>query len=73
MTANLCCRRDTADLCLTCFCGDYCPQTLTPVQNARFIVSSCPFFPDTVACSLWIAALDHDEDAMARLRGQGHF
>jgi hypothetical protein len=48
-----------------------CAQTLTPVQNARFIVSSCPFFPDTVACSIWIAALDHDEDAQARLRERG--
>ena len=42
-------------------------QTLTPVQNARFIVSSFPFFPDTVACSLWIAAVDQDHEALMRL------
>jgi hypothetical protein len=46
-------------------------QTLTPVQNARFIVSSYPFFPDTVAVSLWIAALDQDAEALGRLRAAG--
>ena len=44
------------------------PQTLTPVQNARFIVSSAPYFPDTVACALWIAALNGDQAAKQRLQ-----
>ena len=43
-------------------------QTLTPVQNARFIVSSSPQFPDTVACALWIAALSGDPAAKQRLQ-----
>jgi hypothetical protein len=43
-------------------------QTLTPIQNARFIVSSSPNFPDTVACALWIAALSGDPAAKQRLQ-----
>ena len=43
-------------------------QTLTPVQNARFIVSSSPQFPDTVACALWIATLSGDPAAKQRLQ-----
>ncbi|CAL5229239.1 g12525 [Coccomyxa viridis] len=43
-------------------------QTLTPIQNARFIVSSSPYFPDTVACALWIAALSGDQAAKDRLQ-----
>ena len=43
-------------------------QTLTPIQNARFIVSSSPNFPDTVACALWMAALSGDQAAKERLQ-----
>ena len=43
-------------------------QTLTPVQNARFMVTSFPYFPDTVGCAVWIAAMDQDEEALRRLR-----
>ncbi|EIE20551.1 hypothetical protein COCSUDRAFT_48555 [Coccomyxa subellipsoidea C-169] len=46
-------------------------QTLTPVQNARFMVTSFPYFPDTVACAVWIAAMDQDEEALRRLRAHG--
>jgi len=43
-------------------------QTLTPIQNARFIVGSSPYFPDAVACALWIAALSGDQAAKERLQ-----
>ncbi|KAK9917946.1 hypothetical protein WJX75_009996 [Coccomyxa subellipsoidea] len=47
-------------------------QTLTPVQNARFMVTSFPYFPDTVGVAVWIAAMDQDEEALRRLRAHGH-
>lgn len=54
---------DADILCVLC-----AVQTLTPVQNARFMVTSFPYFPDTVGCAVWIAAMDQDEEALRRLR-----
>ena len=49
-------------------CGS---QVLTPVQNARCMVRSFPYFPDTPAIALWVAAQEGDANARARLRSKG--
>ena len=43
-------------------------QKLTPMQTARLVVKSFPYYPDIPAITLWIAAEQHDEAALAKLR-----
>ena len=46
-------------------------QILDLVQNARCMVHSHPYFPDTVSIALWVAALNNDSQALAKLQSHG--
>lgn len=40
-------------------------QLITPLQLARLVVLSYPWFPDTLALTTWLAAEAGDQQAMA--------
>lgn len=46
-------------------------QILDLVQNARCTVHCHPYFPDTVSIALWVAALNSDSQAVAKLHSHG--
>ena len=46
-------------------------QILDMVQNARCMVHSHPYFPDTISIALWVAALNNDSQALGKLQSHG--
>lgn len=44
------------------------PQTLTPLQGARLLVKSFPWYPDIPAVCIWISALAGNTAAITELR-----
>ena len=45
-----------------------CLQTLTPLQGARLLVKSFPWYPDIPAVCIWISALAGNPDALGQLK-----
>ncbi len=45
-----------------------CMQTLTPLQGARLLVKSFPWYPDIPAVCIWISALAGNKAALSELR-----
>ena len=45
-----------------------CLQTLTPLQGARLLVKSFPWYPDIPAVCIWISALAGNKAALSELR-----
>ncbi|KAK9917739.1 hypothetical protein WJX75_007649 [Coccomyxa subellipsoidea] len=50
------------------FLSTFYTQTLTPLQMARCVVRSFPWYPDIPAITTWIAAQHGDSEAQALLR-----
>ena len=45
-----------------------CLQTLTPLQGARLLVKSFPWYPDIPAVCIWLSALAGNRAALSELR-----
>ncbi|CAL5229277.1 g12570 [Coccomyxa viridis] len=50
------------------FLSTFYTQTLTPLQGARLLVKSFPWYPDIPAVCIWISALAGNKAALSELR-----